>query len=78
MNTSINCTLHDETYNYSFNFYENTGLIKEAGGDGYLANITGANEYSDAYQALDVIDAYVKNNGGTCERSEAIPVKDSD
>ena len=27
-------------------------------------------------QTLDVIDAYVKNNGGTCERSEAKPVED--
>ena len=30
----------------------------------------------DAYRALDVIDNYVKNNGGTCTRTEAKPVKD--
>jgi len=76
MNISINCTLHSESYGYDFNFYETTGEIKEAGGDGYLANITGVDKYSDAYQALDVIDAYVKNNDGTCERSEANPVED--
>ena len=29
----------------------------------------------DAYKALDVIDAYVKNNGGTCKRTEANPVE---
>ena len=75
MNTKINCTLHDETYGYEFNFYETTGSIKEAGGDGYLANITDIGKYEDAYQALDIIDAYVKNNGGTCTRSEAKPVK---
>ncbi|MBR3523174.1 MAG: helix-turn-helix transcriptional regulator [Bacilli bacterium] len=75
MNTKINCTLHDETYGYEFNFYETTGGIKEAGGDGYLANITNIGKYEDAYQALDIIDAYVKNNGGTCTRSEAKPVK---
>jgi len=75
MNVSINCTLHDESYGYGFDFYETTGKIKEAGGDGYLANITGVDKYSDAYQALDVIDAYVKNNGGICERSEAKPVE---
>ena len=76
MNVKITCTLHDETYGYDFNYYETTGEIKEAGGDGYLVNITGVNKYSDAYQALDVIDAYVKNNGGTCSKSEAKPVED--
>ena len=72
MNAKISCTLHDETYTYEFNYYEQNGKIKEAGGDGYLANITDIGKYSDAYQALDVIDAYVKNNGGTCERSEIV------
>lgn len=75
MNVSINCTLHGKTYGYDFNYYETTGEIKEAGGDGYLANVTGIGRYSDAYQTLDIIDAYVKNNGGTCERSEVKPVK---
>ena len=77
MNVSIQCTLHDETYGYDFNYYETTGEIKEAGGAGYLANVTGVDKYSDAYQALDIIDAYVKNNGGTCEKSEAKPVEDN-
>ena len=70
MNTSIKCTLHDETYSYEFNYYETTGTIKEAGGDGYLANITGIGKYDDAYEALDNIDAYVRNNGGSCTRTE--------
>ena len=76
MNVSIKCNLHDETYGYEFNYYETTGEIKEAGGDGYLANIIDIEKYSDAYRALDVIDNYVKNNGGTCTRTEAKPVKD--
>ncbi|MBQ3307309.1 MAG: helix-turn-helix transcriptional regulator [Bacilli bacterium] len=76
MNVSIKCTLHDKTYAYEFNYYETTGEIIEAGGDGYLINITGANNYSDVYQALDIIDAYVENNGGTCNKSEYKPVKD--
>ena len=75
MNITINCTLHDKPYAYEFNYYETTGEIKEAGGDGYLANITGLEKYNDAYQALDIIDAYVKNNGGTCERSDAKPAE---
>ena len=75
MNTSINCTLHDETYGYEFIYYETTGEIKEAGGDGYLANVVDI-DTSDAYQALDKIDAYVKNNGGTCTRTESKPVNE--
>ena len=75
MNISIKCNLHNETYGYEFNYYETTGEIKEAGGDGYLINITEANRYEDAYQALDKIDAYVKNNGGSCTRSEPKPIK---
>ena len=76
MNVSIKCNLHNETYGYEFNYYETTGKIKEAGGDGDLGNITKVDKYNDAYQALDIIDAYVKNNGGTCNRSEAKPVED--
>ncbi len=76
MNVSIKCNLHDETYGYEFNYYETTGEIKEAGGDAYLSNITGVEEASDAYRALDVIDNYVKNNGGSCKRTEPQPVKD--
>ena len=73
MSASIVCDLHDNNYAYEFVYYENNGQIKEAGGDGYLINITDADRYEDAYQALDKIDAYVKNNGGTCKRSEAKP-----
>ena len=76
MNVSIKCTLHDEEYSYEFNYYETTGEIKEAGGDGYLLNVTDANKSEDAYQALDIIDAYVKNNGGTCKKSEPKPYKE--
>ncbi len=76
MDSSIECTLHGETYSYEFIYYETTGQIKEAGGDGYLSNITDVNKYSDAYQALDVIDAYVKNNGGSCTKTEPKEVED--
>ena len=69
MNVSIVCTIHDETYGYEFNYYETTGEIKEAGGDAYLSNIIDINT-SDAYQALDKIDFFIKNNGGSCTRSE--------
>ena len=67
---SITCNLHDEEYSYQFDFEEETGQIVYAGGDGYLANVTEVEKYSNAYQALDIIDAYVRNNGGTCTRSD--------
>jgi len=76
MTVSVECTLHDETYSYEFVFYETTGQIKYAGGDGYIANITNIDKYNDAHQAIDVIDAYVKNNGGTCKISEAKPYEE--
>ena len=76
MTVSVECTLHDETYSYEFVFYETTGQIKYAGGDGYIANITDVGKYDDAHQAIDVIDAYVKNNGGTCKISEAKPYEE--
>lgn len=75
MHVSIKCNLHDKDYGYEFLYYETTGEIKEAGGDGYLANVTHIGKYSDAYEALDIIDAYVVNNSGTCTVSEAIPYK---
>lgn len=73
LNTSIECKLHDKTYKYEFNYYAISGKIESAGGDGYIANITNIEKYDDVYQALDVIDAYVKNNGGTCIKSETKP-----
>ena len=76
MDVSIECELHNESYSYEFRFYEETGQITEAGGDGYLANITDLDKYNDAYQSLDIIDAYVKNNGGTCQKSEPKPVEE--
>ena len=72
MNVAINCTLHDETYSYEFVYYETTGLVKVSGGDNYLSNIVDI-DTTDAYQALDKIDFYIKNNGGTCQRTEAAP-----
>lgn len=76
MQISIKCNLHEKDYGYEYIYYENTGDIKEAGGDGYLINITGANKYSDAYVALDIINEYALNNGGNCSVSDAVPYKE--
>lgn len=76
MNISIECNLYNKTFNYGFNYFEITGEIKEAGGDSYLANITDIHKYSDVYQAIDIIDSYTKNNGGTCTKTEPKLVED--
>lgn len=76
MQVSIKCNLHDKDHGYEFVYYETTGEIKEAGGDAYLANVTHIGKYSDAYESLDIIDAYVKNNNGTCTVSDAVPYKE--
>lgn len=68
---SIECNLHGEQYFYEFRFYEDNGQIIEAGGDGYLADITEIEKYGNAYKAINIIDAYVKNNGGTTVINEA-------
>ena len=68
--TEIMCTLHDKEYLYEFTYYEESGQIKYAGGDAYLNNITDIEKESDAHKAIDIIDAYVKNNGGTCTINE--------
>ena len=73
---SITCILHDEKYSYGFEFYEENGQIKSAGGDGYLAMITDVDKYSDAYEAIAKIDAYVKDRGGSCEITDAEEVKE--
>lgn len=69
---SIECTLHGEQYFYEFRFYEDDGQIIEAGGDGYLADITEIEKYGNAYKAINIIDAYIKNNGGTTVINEAV------
>lgn len=62
--STVECDLHGEKYFYEFKYYEEDGQIIEAGGDGYLADITEIEQYGNAYQAINIIDAYVKNNGG--------------
>ena len=64
---TITCELYGEQYAIGFRFYEESGAIIEAGGDGYFNNITEVEKYGDAYQAIDKIDAYVKDRNGTCE-----------
>lgn len=70
---SIVCNLYGEEHSYSINFYELTGEPKESGGDSYFYDILDLGKYNDAHQIFNIINDYVKKNGGTC-----VMVKDRD
>ena len=63
---NIHCTIFGEEYSYGVTFYESNGQVVEAGGDGFLSNVLKLEQYSDAYQVLDIIKDYAKRNGGSC------------
>lgn len=69
--STVECDLHGEKYLYEFRYYEEDGQIIEAGGNGYLADIIEIEEYGNAYRAINIIKAYVENNGGTIQVTEA-------
>ena len=75
MNVSIKCNLNDKEYVYEYVYHENNGEITEAGGDMSLIYNAKADRTSDVYEALDIIDAYVQDKGGTCIKSDAKPEK---
>lgn len=63
---SIACNLYGEEHSYSIYFYELTGEPKESGGDSYFYDILDLGKYNDAHQIFNIINDYVKKNGGTC------------
>ena len=76
MKSSIKCNLNDKEYGYEYLYYETTGEIKEAGGDYRLIKMSGADRSLDAYDALDTIDIYVQDNGGTCTITDPVPFEE--
>ena len=70
---SIYCKIYGEEHGYSIKYQELTGLSVEEGGDTYFYDILDLGKYNDAHQKFNVINDYVKKNGGTCEM-----VKDRD
>ena len=76
MHVSIKCNLNDKEYAYEYVYHETNGEITEAGGDMFLIYNAKADRSSDAYEALDIIDAYVQDKGGTCITSDAKPVEE--
>ena len=64
---SIHCKLYGEEHSYSLLYEELTGNIIGGGGDSYFSDILDLNKYDDAHQTFNVINDYVKKNGGSCD-----------
>ena len=64
---TILCSIYGEEHSYGIEYYELTGEAIALGGDAYFSDILDLEKYSDAHQIFNVINDYVKKNGGTCE-----------
>ena len=66
MEESIYCKIYGEEHGYSIVYEELTGKPIAQGGDVYFNDILELGKYSNAHQIFNVINDYVKKNGGTC------------
>lgn len=64
---TIVCNLYGEDHSFNIRYYELTGEPKEFGGDSYFADILDLGKYNDVHQIFNIINDYVKKNGGICE-----------
>lgn len=64
---TIVCNLYGEVHSFNIRYYELTGEPKEFGGDSYFADILDLGKYNDVHQIFNIINDYVKKNGGICE-----------
>lgn len=63
---SIYCKIYGEEHSYNVTYEELTGRPIGSGGDPYFDDILDLYKYDDAHQIFNVINDYVKKNGGTC------------
>ena len=63
----IYCSLYGEEHSYNVVYEELTGIPIAEGGDSYFADILDLDKYNDVHQIFNVINDYVKKNGGTCQ-----------
>lgn len=63
---SIYCKIYGEEHSYSIEYEELTGIPKVQGGDSYFSDILELSKYNDAHQIFNIINDYVKKNGGSC------------
>ena len=76
MNESIECVIYGEYHSFGIEFEENTNIPISLGGDSYFDDILNLGQYESAYQIFNVINDYVKKNGGTCIRIKDNNVND--
>ena len=63
---TIHCSLYGEEHSFGITYYELDGIPRELGGDPYFSDILDLGKYNDAHQIFNIINDYVKKNGGTC------------
>ncbi len=63
---SIYCKIYGEEHGLSIVYNEFSGNSLEIGGDTYFLDILDLEKYSDAHQIFNIINDYVKKNGGSC------------
>ena len=63
---TIICNLYGEDHIFNIKYYEADGKIKELGKDLYFKDILELDKYDDVNQIFNIINDYVKKNGGTC------------
>ncbi len=66
---AIYCKIYGEEHSFNIVYEELTGEPIELGGDPYFSDILDLGKYNDAHQIFNVINDYVKKNGGTCSMS---------
>lgn len=73
---TIYCQIYGEEHTYSITYQELTGIPIAMGGDSYFDDILNLDQYNDAHQIFNVINDYVKKNGGNCEMIEEKELND--
>ena len=63
---TIACNLYGEEHSFRIKYYELSDEIKEFGKDLYFDNILNLSKYNSASKIFNIINDYVKKNGGTC------------
>ena len=63
---TIYCNIYGEQHSLTAGYEEYTGRITGSGGDSYFIDILDLNKYSDVNQTFNIINDYVKKNGGSC------------
>ena len=65
---TIHCQLYGEEHSLTITYQEETGIPVAIGPGQYFNDILDLSKYNDAHQKFNVINDYVKKNGGTCSR----------